>query len=163
VHTWVPWTIASLGLTFGVLGACIPGFPGAIVALLGVAAFAALTGFSIVTADALRLAALLALAGGVAQRLAPIWGSRASADASGAATGAAAGATLGLISPLPLGAIVFGTIGSALGAPFGPARLVARVAALGGLVATALIAVLVDLLAVLGIGAVLAVAVYRAG
>jgi uncharacterized protein YqgC (DUF456 family) len=155
--------LASLGLVLGLLGALVPGFPGAAVALSGVAAYAALTGFEVVTEDALLLAALLALAGGFAQGLAPVWGLRLLSRASGAATGAAAGAALGLLSPLPLGAIVLGTLGSLVGIVVGRGGFASRVAALGGVVGAVTVAVVVDLLAVLGIGAVLGVSQFLAG
>ncbi len=158
------WLCAMGGLLLGGVSAFVPGFPGSAVALLGLVAFAGLTDFSIVNSEALILATLIALAGAVGQIAAPMVASRAAGGTAGVATGAALGAALGALIPLPgaswggalIGATVLGIVGSREG----------FLKTLRGLVGTAggcAVAVGADLVSVLGIGAVLAVADFLAG
>jgi len=157
------WTCAIGGLVLGGVSAFVPGFPGSAVALLGVLAFAGLTDFSIVTSEVLILAALIAGAGALGQIVAPAVASRAAGGTAGVATGAALGAALGALVPLPgaswgaalVGATILGIIGSREGV----------LATLRGWVGTAggcVVAVAADLVSVLAIGAVLAVADFLA-
>ena len=58
--TTVAWVSAIAGLGLGAMASIIPGFPGSAVALLGLVCFAGLTNFTILTPDALILAAIVA-------------------------------------------------------------------------------------------------------
>ena len=147
----------------GGVSAFVPGFPGSAVALLGLVAFAGLTDFTIVTSEALILATLIALAGALGQVAAPVVSSRAAGGTAGVATGAALGAALGALIPLPgmswggalLGATLFGILGSREG-------VLKTVRGLIGTAGGCAVAVLADLVSVLGIAAVLAVADFAA-
>lgn len=155
------WVAAIVGLALGGLASLVPGFPGAAVALLGVLAFAAMTDFRVVTPEALVLATLIALAGAVAQVAAPAVASRAAGGTAGAATGAALGAATGAFLPLPGAswafAVGFAVILGVLGSRQGVLRaLRGMVGAAGGCV----LSVAVDFVAVLGVGAVLALATF---
>ncbi|HHO53158.1 MAG TPA: DUF456 family protein [Deltaproteobacteria bacterium] len=157
MDTILAWCCAVVGLALGALGALVPGFPGCAVALLGLVAFAAITGFSIVTQPALIVACGLTVAGMVGQIVAPISAGRALGGSAGAATGAALGALLGALIPLPgvswlaaiVGACTLGLIASR-GQLWGWIRGV--IGTSGG----CLVAVAADLLAVMGNAAVLA-------
>jgi uncharacterized protein YqgC (DUF456 family) len=157
------WSCAIGGLVLGGVSAFIPGFPGSAVALLGLLAFAGLTDFSVVTSEALILATLIALAGFLGQIAAPAVSSRAAGGTAGVATGAALGAALGALVPLPgaswggglVGGLLLGIVGSREGV----------LKSLKGLVGTAggcVVAVAADLVSVLGIAAVLALADFLA-
>jgi len=157
------WSCAIGGLVLGGVSAFVPGFPGSAVALLGLLAFAGLTDFSIVTSEALILATLIALAGALGQIAAPAVSSRAAGGTAGVATGAALGAALGALIPLPgaswgagiLGGLLLGIVGSREG----------FLKTIRGMIGTAggcVVAVAVDLVSVLGIAAVLAVADFMA-
>ena len=155
----IAWTCATGGLLLGLGAVFVPGFPGCAVALLGLVAFAGLTGFEVVTREALVLATVLAGAGAIAQVLGPALASRALAGSAGAATGAALGAAVGTLVPVPgvgwglavLGAVV---LGGALSWKGVLEWLRGVVGAAGGCCLSAT----VDGIAVLSVGAVLAVA-----
>lgn len=159
----VAWTCAIGGIGLGGLAVLVPGFPGCAVALLGLVAFAGLTDFTIVTQEALVLAAGITLAGAVVQLVGPALASRAMAGTAGAATGAALGAALGTLVPVPgfawgaaiVGALVLGIAGGWKGVT---AWIRGVVGAAGGCCVSAA----ADGLAVLGCGAVLGVADYLA-
>jgi uncharacterized protein YqgC (DUF456 family) len=158
LHT-AAWISAIGGIVLGGLAAFIPGFPGSAIALVGLVAFAALTDFAIVPPQALVVAALIASAGAVAQVLSPMVASRVAGGTAGAATGAAVGAVFGLLIPFPGVTFVTALMGSLAGGILGSREGVLR--SLRGVVGTAggcAIAVLADLLAVLGVAAVLAIA-----
>jgi uncharacterized protein YqgC (DUF456 family) len=158
------WLCAMGGLLLGGVSAFIPGFPGSAVALLGLVAFAGLTDFTVVTSEALVLATVIALGGALGQIVAPVVSSRAAGGTAGVATGAALGAALGALIPLPgaswgvaiVGATLLGIVGSREG----------FLKTIRGIVGTAgggcAVAVLADLVSVLGIAAVLAVADFLA-
>jgi len=158
------WLCAMGGLLLGGVSAFVPGFPGSAVALLGLVAFAGLTDFSIVTSEVLVLAALIALGGALGQVAAPVVASRAAGGTAGVATGAALGAALGALIPLPGmswgGALVGATVLGILGSREGVLKTIR------GLMGTAgggcAVAVLTDLVSVLGIAAVLAIADFMA-
>jgi len=162
--TGLAWVCALGGLALGGAAAFVPGFPGCAVALLGLVAFAGLTGFEILGQEALVVATLIALAGGVGQVVAPITASRAAGGTAGAATGAALGAVLGSFVPVP----GFGILAAAVGA-FAVGFLGTRqgvIRWLRGVVGAAggcLVSVATDLVAVLALGAILAIADFVAG
>lgn len=157
------WFLAIGGLLAGLLVALVPGLPGAAVALVGVAALAVASGGELVPGEALLLATLIAGASGVVQVLAPAWGIRSASSATGAATGAVVFGVLGLLSPLPLIAMVGAGIGALLGLVVGRGGFLARLKAPLGVLPTLVIAVLVDVVAVCGIGAVLALSLHLGG
>ena len=154
----IAWSCAIGGLLLGGLGALVPGFPGSAVALLGLVAFAALTGFEIVTREALVLATLIAGAGAVGQLLAPMVGSRLLGGTAGAATGAALGAAIGAIFPIPgmgwllalVGALVLGLITQSR-------TWVQKFRGAIGVFSGCLVSLAADLVAVFSIGAILAI------
>ena len=127
-------------------------------ALLGLVAFAALTGFEIVTREALVLATLIAGAGAVGQLLAPMVGSRLLGGTAGAATGAALGAAIGAIFPIPgmgwllalVGALVLGLITQSR-------TWVQKFRGAIGVFSGCLVSLAADLVAVFSIGAILAI------
>ncbi|MEZ4238980.1 MAG: hypothetical protein R3F59_23070 [Myxococcota bacterium] len=158
-QTGLAWTAAMAGVVLGGLATVVPGFPGCAVALLGLVAFAGLTGFEVVDPAALLVAAGIASVGAVAQLTAPVVASRALGGSAGAATGAAIGAAIGAVVPVPgvswvlaiAGAATFGFVASR-GAVVGWVR---------GLVGTAggcVVGFAADAIAVLGIAAVLGLA-----
>lgn len=155
----IAWVSALGGLLLGAFAALVPGFPGSAVALLGLVAFAGLTDFRIVTQEALVLAVLIALAGALAQVAAPVIASRAAGGTAGVATGAALGAVLGSLVPLPgaswiaavLGAVLLGVLGAREG-------VIRTVRGILGATGGCFVAVAVDFVSVLGVGAVLALA-----
>ena len=157
------WAVALGGIGLGGMAALIPGFPGAAVALLGVVAFAAITDWQIVNGPALLLCGLVALASAVAQVAAPAVTSRALGGTAGAATGAALGAMIGAFVPIPGAPLFGGILGSialgALGAREGVLKSLRGVIGAAGGCAWA---VAVDLLAVLAIASILAIAAFRA-
>ncbi len=163
MSTMAGWTLATLGLLVGLLMAPIPGLSGAVVACLGVACLAVLSGWTVVPPAALLVVALLALASGVAQGLAPVWGVRSVSSATGAATGAVVFGALGLLVPLPFVALGTGTLGAVVGAFVGGGSLGARVAVPAALVPGLTAAVLADAVAVFGIAAVVGVGSHLAG
>lgn len=160
------WTCALAGLLLGCGAALVPGFPGSAVALLGVVAFAGLTDFEIVTAEVLVLAVCVAAVGVFGQLAGPVIASRAAGGTAGAATGAALGAAAGSLVPVPgaawVGAMLCGALLGVAGYREGLRRW------LRGVVGTAggcVVGGLIDLMSVLGVGAVLAIAdfVHRLG
>ncbi|MCB9662689.1 MAG: hypothetical protein H6732_01140 [Alphaproteobacteria bacterium] len=155
---FIGWLLALAGLLAGLLLAFVPGVPGALVALLGLAAYALLGWGAPVGWGPLGVATLFAVAGTAAQAFAPLAGVRAVSAASGAASGAALGGVLGVLVPVPLVQLLPGTVGALGGTVVGGGRLLSRLAVPLAIVPLLGAVVLVDLLAVLGIGAVLAVA-----
>jgi len=159
VSETIAWLCASAGLVLGLGAVFVPGFPGSAVALLGLVAFAGLTGFEIVTREALVLATVIAAAGALGQVLGPALSSRALAGSAGAATGAAVGAALGTLVPIPgvaWGAALVGAIllGGSLSWKGVREWLRGVVGAAGGCCLSGVI----DGVAVLGVGAVLGLA-----
>lgn len=155
----IGWTCALAGLLLGAVAVLVPGFPGCAVALLGLVAFAAITDFAIVTREAVVLATVLVGIGAVVQVLGPALGSRAMAGSAGAATGAAVGAALGSLVPVPgfaWGAAVLGA--ALLGGALSYRGVLAWIRGVVGAAGGCLVAAAVDGLAVLSVGAVLAVA-----
>lgn len=158
------WASALLGLGLGMGLALIPGVPGATVALLGLVAFAGLTGFDVVGEPQLLLAATVAVIAAVVQGLSPVFTSRAWGGSAGAATGAVVGAVVGSVVPLPglgwllsvAGALVLGVWG-ARHEPVAYGKGVSG-AAVGCVSGAA-----VDAVGVLAIGGILAVSVFAAG
>lgn len=152
------WACALGGIGLGALVALVPGLPGGAVALLGLVAFAAMSDFVVVPESALVVAALVALAGWAGQILAPVSASRAVGGSAGAATGAAVGAALGSVVPLPfvawggavIGALTLGLIGSRR-------KLLGWLRGVMGTTSGCGLSIAADLLAVLGVAAVLAV------
>lgn len=150
------WACALVGLLLGSVITLVPGFPGCAVAMLGLAAFAAITDLQIVHPDALLLAGAITAAGSLAQLAGPAAASRALRGSAGAATGAALGAMLGALVPLPglffftaaAGALLVGAL-SSRGERL--AWLRGSLGSLGG----CLLAVAADGIAVLGVAAVL--------
>lgn len=156
---FVGWLLAIVGLCAGLLLALVPGAPGALAALLGLAAYALLGWGEPVGAGALGLATLFALVGTSGQALVPLAGVRLVSRAPGAASGAAAGGALAALLPVPLLVWVPGTLGAVAGTVVGRGRLLSRLAVPLAVVPLVGLAVLLDLLAVLGVAAVLAVSV----
>jgi len=153
------WVTALSGFALGGLLSVVPGFPGCAVSLLGVVAFAGLTDFEVLPREALPLAAGVTLVGALAQVAAPAITSRALGGAAGSATGAALGACLGVMAPVPglgwllalVGAIVGGVVGHREG---WRAWLRGWVGSAAGCATGTVI----DLLATMGLGALLALA-----
>ena len=152
--------IVVVALLLALLAAFVPGFPGTAIALLGVVAYAELDGPGGVGHDAQTVSAMFALAGLVGQLAGPVLSVRAAGGPAGAATGAGLGAIIGALTLFPgapwllavVGALLCAIVGSK-GAPW-----LARVRAPVGATAGCLIAILSDLIAVLAIAGVLAVA-----
>lgn len=153
------WCCAAAGLALGALGALVPGFPGCAVALLGLVAFAAITGFSVVTGPALIVAGIITAVGVVGQLAGPVAAGRALGGSAGATTGAALGAILGALIPLPglswlaaiLGACTLGLLASRR-------QLWGWIRGVIGTTGGCVVAIAADALAVLGNAAVLAIA-----
>lgn len=157
------WTCAIGGLVLGGLAALVPGFPGAAVALLGLAAFAGITGFEILGREALLLAGLIAAAGSIAQLAAPFLGARALGGTAGATTGAALGATLGILLPIPGFGLLGGVVGALSGGLLSASEsFLARFRGAWGATTGCLVCVLADLTAVVALGALLALADFAA-
>ncbi|MBN2800152.1 MAG: DUF456 family protein [Deltaproteobacteria bacterium] len=155
------WGVAAAGLILGGAAAFVPGFPGAMVALIGLTAFAALTDFDLLTPQALVVAAGVSLLGQLGQVAAPIWGSRALRGSAAAASGAALGVGLGAMAPVPglslaLGAL-FAVIAAVVWRPWNLGEnLRGALGAAGG----CLVAVAVDGVAVVAQGGILALSVW---
>jgi len=153
------WAAAVGGGVLGLIGALVPGFPGSAVALLGLVAFAGITGFEVVPPPALMLAALIVGAATLAQLAAPLFASRAVGGTAGAATGAALGAAVGTMVPLPgagwlaalVGALLLGTVASREG-------VVRMLKGAFGTAGGCVVAVGADLLGVFAVAAVLGLA-----
>ena len=156
---------AVTGLVLGVLATVVPGFPGCAIAVLGVAAYAGMTDFAVVTREATVLAGFIGLCGIGAQLAAPVASTRAAGGTAGAASGAALGALTGAMVAMPgvslvaavFGALVLGVAGSKGVGVIG--RLRGSVGAAGG----CMVAMLADLVAVVGVAAVLGAARFSAG
>lgn len=151
------WVCATGGLILGGLASFVPGFPGAAVALLGLVAFAGLTGFEGLSPEALAVATLVALAGSFGQLMAPVLTSRAAGGAAGAATGAALGAIAGALLPVPGLALALSAVGAVVLGVLGAKE--SWLQALRGMVGAGggcAVAVLADLVAVVGLAAILA-------
>jgi uncharacterized protein YqgC (DUF456 family) len=157
------WTCAGAGFVLGGIGALVPGFPGSAVALLGLVAFAGLTDMRTVGPGALVLATLVVVAGSVGQLAGPVAGGRAAGGAAGAATGAALGAAAGAFVPLPGAAWVTAVLGATLVGFLGSrGELVGWVRGVVGTTAGCFVGVAADLVAVLGVAAVLGFADFLA-
>lgn len=157
----VAWTSATAGLILGVGAVFVPGFPGCAVALLGLVAFAGLTGFEVVTREAMVLAMFVAVAGAVGQVLGPALSSRALAGSAGAATGAAVGASVGVLVPVPgvaWGLAVLGAV--AFGVTLSRREVMAWLRGVVGAAGGCCVSAAIDGVAVLGVGAVLGLADY---
>ncbi|TVQ92787.1 MAG: DUF456 family protein [Deltaproteobacteria bacterium] len=155
----IAWGCGIGGILLGLAAAAIPGFPGCAVAFLGLVAFAGLTDFAVVTREALVLAALCCVVGGVAQLFGPALGSRALAGSAGAATGAVIGACLGLFIPVPgvgYGLAVAGAV--ALGVVSARKEVLAWMRGVVGAAGGCCISAGIDALAVLCCAAILALA-----
>lgn len=157
------WVAALSGLVLGAAAALVPGFPGCAVALLGLVAFAALTDFRVVGPWALALAGLVTVAGSVGQVLAPVATGRAAGGTAGVASGATLGAIGGALLPLPgaawLGAVIGGVT---LGLLWSRGAFVGWVRGAVGTAGGCLYGAVIDLLAVLGVGAILGFADFLA-
>ncbi len=159
----VAWTAALAGLGLGAIAALVPGFPGCAVALLGLVSFAALTDFRVVGPGALACGALLTVVGTVGQIAAPVATGRAAGGTAGVATGAMLGAVAGAAIPLPGASWLGAVLGAALLGLFGSrGAVVGWVRGVVGTGGGCLYGAVVDLLAVLGIGAVLGLADFLA-
>ncbi len=152
------WSCAIGGLLLGGLAAPVPGFPGCAVALLGLVAFAALSDFAIVTPPALLVATALTVAGVVLQLAAPATASRVLGGSAGAATGAAVGALVGVVVPIPGASLALAVLGAATLGLLGSTReLGGWLRGVLGTSSGCLVGLAADALAVLGVGAVLAI------
>lgn len=153
------WTLATLGMLFGLVLTLVPGVPGCAVVFLGVAGLHAASDGALPPPPALGLSAGITLVGCVAQGLAPVWGTRAVTTSTGAATGAMLGVALTAWAPLPLAALLGGGVGGVLGALVRADGWTQRVGGvLGGLAGGCgglVLAVALDALAVLALAAVL--------
>ena len=158
--TWIAaWSCALAGLLLGGVASLIPGFPGCAVALLGLVAFAGLTDFLVVGPEALALATLLTVAGTAGQIAAPVAAGRALGGSAGAATGAALGTILGAFVPLPGVGWILAILGAAtLGLVASRRALWAWARGVLGTTGGCAVAMMADATAVLGVGAVLAIA-----
>ncbi len=155
------YLVVSAAIVLGGIAAFVPGFPGSAVALIGLVAFAGLTDFAIVDEYALLVGALICLGSTVAQIASPAVASRAAGGTAGAASGAAIGAVLGSLIPFPGAAFGGGLLGAALlGLAFSREGVVNALRGIVGAAGGCALAIAVDLLAVLGMGAILAVSVF---
>ena len=152
------WAAAIGGLLLGAVVVWIPGVPGCAIGLLGLVAFAALTDFAVVPPEALVVGVLLVVGGSVGQIAAPVASGRAVGGSAGAATGGALGALLGSVVPLPGAAWALAIGGAAtLGLLGSRGAVVAWMRGVVGTVSGCLVAAIADAVALLGIGAILAV------
>lgn len=151
------WFLVMMGLATGLFLALIPGVPGVVFAWFGLVALRLCAGAEAVPDDALLLGALVTVAGFVGQLLTAVVGVRTVSSAPGPATGAALGPAFAWFAPTTAGAIVVGALGSFAGAIVGPGRFLARVSSTLGWVVGVGLSVMVDLLAVFGVGAVVGV------
>lgn len=150
------WTCAIGGLLLGGIASLVPGLPGCAVALLGLVAFAGITGFEVIDPPALLVASAIAVAGALGKLTGPVLAARAAGGSAGAATGAAIGAMIGALVPVPgvswalavLGAVTLGLLASR-------GAFVAWVRGVIGTTGGCLVGLAADAIAVLGIGAVL--------
>ncbi len=157
------YLVASAAFVLGGIAAFVPGFPGSAVALIGLVAFAGLTDFAIVNEYALLVGALICLGSTVAQIASPAVASRAAGGTAGAASGAAIGAVVGAFIPLPGASFGGGVLGAVLlGVLFSREGVVNALRGIGGAIGGCALAIAVDLLAVLGMAAILAVSVFAA-
>ncbi len=153
------WTCAIGGLGLGGVAAWVPGFPGCAVALVGLVGFAGLTDFEVVGPPALVLAGGITIAGVFAQLMGPVVAGRAAGGSAGAATGAALGALLGVLVPVPGLAWVTAILGAAiLGVTLSRAQVLAWLRGVAGTAGGCVVGVAADLVAVMALGAILAVA-----
>lgn len=156
-------TAVILGLLLGLLGALFPGFPGAVVAWLGVLAAAALDAFDVIPGEAVAVAALLAGLGAAGQAIAPAWGVRAVSAAGGAASGALWLGAVAVLLGAPWMGFPLALGGAAVGAVVGGGKLRSRLAVPIGCLPAAMLAIAMDTFAVLGVAAVVSVSGVRAG
>ncbi len=155
----VAWTCAIGGMVLGGLLAPVPGFPGCAVAYLGLVAFAGLTDFGILPAEGLWIGLGGVMVATLVQLLAPAVTSRATGGAAGAATGAAVGATVGLVMPLPGAGWLASLVGALIGGvALSRKGLVEHLRALVGTAGGCLTGAVVDVVAILGLATLLAVA-----
>jgi uncharacterized protein YqgC (DUF456 family) len=157
------WSAALGGLGLGAVASFVPGFPGCAIALLGLVAFAGLTEFRVVGPSALALAGLMTVVGAFGQVAAPVATGRAAGGTAGVATGAMLGAVAGAVVPLPASSWLGAVLGAALLGFFWSRGAFLRW--LRGVVGTGggcLYGIVLDLLAVLGVGAVLGLADFLA-
>lgn len=152
---WVAAIVAWCGLVAGVLLAFVPGVSGAMVAFAALCVAACLQGG--VPVDALVVAGLCAGAGGLAQAAGAVWATRWVSSSPGAATGAALGAAMLTAAPAPIVPMMGGALGALVGAWTTRSTLRAKLAASIAVVPVMLGAMVADLLATLGVGAVLGV------
>lgn len=151
--------LAALLLLIGSVLAFVPGLPGALVAYAGLVVYAAMVPG--VPDGALAVGAAVAILGTVAQLAAPVVAARAVTSSVGAASGALAASIVASVVAAPLAiaapwlVVAAGSAGAVLGALVRGPGVLPRVGALAtGCVALA-VAIGVDLLAVLAVGAVL--------
>lgn len=157
------WACALAGFGLGAVLALLPGFPGCAVSLLGLVAYAGLTDFAVLPAEAVPVAAFVTLMGSLAQLAAPAITSRAFGGAAGGATGAALGASMGILLPLPGWAWVLAVVGAAVGGVLGTrAGWRAWVRGVVGATGGCLTGAVVDLVVTLALAALLAVADFQA-
>lgn len=159
----VAWACAVLGVVLGGIAAFVPGFPGAAVALLGAVAFAAITDFRVVPPPALAFATAIAVVATGVQLLAPVSASRAAGGTAGAATGAALGAIVGAFVPLPAASAALAIAGAVVLGAFGARRqTLAWIRGVGGAASGCMVGIAADLVAVVAIAAILALADFAA-
>jgi hypothetical protein len=157
------WSIALGGLALGALASLVPGFPGCAVALLGLAAFAGLTDFAIVSREALAAGGAITAVGAGAQLLAPITTNRALGGSAGSATGAALGVVVGFWVPIPGAAWALGLGGAFVGAVVGVRQgVTAGVRGVAGTAAGCFTGVAMDFAAVVALAGLLAACDWRA-
>jgi len=157
------WSIALGGLGLGALASVVPGFPGCAVALLGLAAFAGMTDFAIVSREALAAGAAITAVGAGAQWLAPITTNRALGGSAGSATGAALGVVVGVWVPLPGAAWSLAVGGALLGAAVGLRQgLASGARGVAGTAAGCLTGVAMDFAAVVALAGLLAACDWQA-
>lgn len=151
------WAVALAAIALGGFASFIPGFPGCAVAWIGLVAYAGLTDFSTLPPSALVVGGLLVAGAALVQVASPAIMSRALGGTAGAATGAALGASLGALVPIPLASVFGGFIGAALlGIAFSREGVVAALRGIFGAATGCGLSIAVDFVAVVGIGAILA-------
>ena len=154
---WFVLNLPMLALVIGCVCALIPGIPGSAFACFGVLGAVSLGALEGLDSNAQFLILGMATVGSTGQFLAPMVGHQALGGSAGSGTGAVVGALLGSFVLIPGFYWVTALVGAFIGGLMGARRgLFESLRGALGVVLGVICAVLIDLLGVLGIGAVLA-------